>query len=356
MKSLRGKLLLAIGLCLLLTQSISIIWVWHESQEQIELLVVKALASNTLNLNNIEKEIQSEIQETIVALILPAVLAIFASIILTFIAISRLTRPLSQLASEIKTRSPYNLQTLDIPNASSEIATVEHAINQLLYRLESGLAQERIFTADVAHELRTPLAGVRLNLELMQQKNIPQAGILIARIDQMIISIEQLLQLARAGQKLLNNHGHPIDLISEVITPMQMEWSDDPACALTWEVPQHAYIAADSGLIYLLLRNLLENIRRYAPNTEQATVRLTQHTDKVILEVLDQGPGVVAEKIPSLTDRFTRIDTTQKGYGLGLNIVNRIVQIHQGTLDIANRTDRSGLHITITFPAAHTHN
>ena len=352
MKSLRGRLLVAIGVILILTQSISIFCVWHESEELIELHVTKILAADDVSFDSIDDIIQEEIVETMTALFLPAAVTVALAMVLIFIAVSYLTRPLRQLVQKIESKTPYNLSPLEVGNASSEVLVVEKSINQLLQRLEQGLENERRFTADVAHELRTPLAGLRLNLELMEGTKDVQAQSLIARIDQMMLSIEQLLQLARAGQKLLKGDAQRFDFVQEVITPMQMEWEEGiaPGCTIQWEVPEKMEMVGDSGLLYLLLRNLLENVRSHASEGESVTVRLFGQNDEVVLEVMDEGAGVSEEKISLLTQRFTRLDQSRKGHGLGLNIVSRIVMAHQGSLEIKNRSDRSGLHVTVQVP------
>lgn len=363
MKSLRSRLLVAIGLILMLTQGVGIFWVWHESEELVELHVIKILAADELvNINfdsidddieeRIEKEIEEELWETVAALFLPASMTLALTIVLIFIAISYLTRPLRQLVQKIESKTPYNLSPLQVENASSEVVVLEKSINRLLQRLEQGLESERRFTADVAHELRTPLAGLRLNLELMDGAESVQAQSLIARIDQMMLSIEQLLQLARAGQKLLKGDAQRFDFVQEVITPMQIEWEEGttPDCTIQWEVPEKMEMVGDSGLLYLLLRNLLENVRSHASESVCTIVRLSEHADTVALEVIDEGAGVSEEKISLLTQRFTRLDQSRKGHGLGLNIVSRIVMAHQGSLEIKNRDDRSGLHVKVQLP------
>ena len=351
MKSLRAKLLLSIFFILFITQSISTIWLWYESKEQIELIVEMAHTSDPKDQKELEEEIQEEIREAIAALFLPSSVSIGLAMLLILIVVTRLTRPLKKLSKQIEQRTAYNLSPLQSTKTSSEIMLVTQTVNDLLQRLDDGLENERRFTADVAHELRTPLAGVRLNLELLQQNGVEQAQALIDRIDQMMVSIEQLLQLSRVGQKLLEGQAERFDLIAEVITPAKIDWDDDSAAPypLLIEAPPQAFVTGDSGLIYLMLRNLLENIRRYAPDGSQALIRITQKAGEIHLEVIDEGPGVAEEKIPVLTQRYTRLDKTLKGHGLGLNIVNRIVQVHRAKMNIQNRTDRSGLHITIQF-------
>lgn len=352
MSSLRARLLVAISVILLITQSISIVWVWHESEELIELHITKILNEDVINSDVIEQSIREEIFETMVALFLPAIVTIIIAIVFIWIAISYLTKPLREMAKEIEKRTSYSLSPLHIENTSAELTVVENNINHLFQRVEQGFENERRFTADVAHELRTPLAGLRLNLELIEEQGVIQVQSLITRIDQMMLSIEQLLQLARAGQKLLEGNARRFDVIEEVIVPMQMEWEDGMSsdCPVRWDVPSKIEMVGDSGLIYLLLRNLLENVRKYASNGNLAIVRLCQQENSIVLEVLDEGPGVAEEKLAYLTQRFTRLDQTQKGHGLGLNIVKRIVMTHRGVLEIENRKDCSGLHVTVRLP------
>lgn len=101
-----------------------------------------------------------------------------------------------------------------------EIGAVTTSLNQLLARLDSTIKQERLFTADAAHELRTPLAGIRLHLELMSQSGAPQAATLISRIDQLMHTVEQLLMLARAGQAMASGHYETVNWTENIIEPL----------------------------------------------------------------------------------------------------------------------------------------
>lgn len=353
MKTLRSRLLLAIGLILLFTQSVSIAWVWHETRAEIELLVRLGLTTDPKEYQLLVGHMGQEAREAMTALFIPSFISIVIAIIFIYFAISTLTKPLRSLQSEIEQRTAQHLQPLSIAHATSEVNAVVVTLNQLLHRVELSLENERHFTADIAHELRTPLAGVRLNLELLSVKMPEDIEPLLNRIDMMMASIEQLLQLSRISQRLLKGQGKTVDIRNEVILPMQMEWSDENnSPAIIWEILSHPKVLGDSALIYLILRNLLENVRRYAGDSQYAIVRLSEKEGHAILEVIDEGPGVSEQDLSKLTTRFTRLDESKNGFGLGLNIVHRIVQIHQAVITIQNRTDRSGLHITITFPIA----
>lgn len=352
MKTLRARLLLAIGLILVFTQSISVAWVWHETRAEIELLVRLGLTTDAHEYQQLISHMGHEARESMAALLVPSLISIIVAIIFIYFAISALTKPLRTLQSEIEQRTAQHLQPLAVAHATSEVNAVVLTLNQLLHRVEQSLDNERHFTADIAHELRTPLAGVRLNLELLAAKTPDEIEPLLNRLDLMMASIEQLLQLSRTSQRLLKGEGKTVDVMEEVIIPMQMEWSDNGNTPpVIWEIQAHPKVLGDSALVYLVLRNLLENVRRYAANSQYAIVRLSEKDKHTMLEVIDEGPGVIEQDLSRLTQRFTRLDETKNGYGLGLSIVQRIVQIHQATITIKNRTDRSGLHITIIFPA-----
>ncbi|MBP6116585.1 MAG: two-component system sensor histidine kinase PmrB [Neisseriaceae bacterium] len=344
--SLRRKLLLAIGLIMVLTQIISTLWVWHESQEQVSIVLGERLVSRAQN-----EQIQHELAETMVALVVPSALMILLSLLVIFFTINRLTRPLSKLTAALETRSSTHLQPLAGAAGSKEVNAITLRLNQLFERIEVGLDNERRFTADVAHELRTPLAGLRLNLELVGEDALPEKPLLLNRIDQMMVSIEQLLQLARVGQRLRTGHEQAFDMVAEVMVPMQDELLDDPfPHSLRWDLPDQLLLVGDSGLLYVLLRNLLENARHYAANGTETVVSLTRNGQgQAVLCVTDNGPGVPPEQLTVIGQRFERLDQTRSGYGLGLNIVERICQVHQAQLSLANRSDTHGLVATVRF-------
>ncbi len=346
MKRLRYKLLLFTAVILLCCQFASIIWIWHEGQELIEVLLDETLKEKQRN-----DIINEEIEETIAAIILPSVIMVSVTLLIMFFMINKLTKPLSKLSQQLDNRSMNNLNPLPLDFSSTEINAVTNKVNELLVRINQGMESERRFTADVAHELRTPLAGLRLNLELLAlqtEKAVP----LIEHLDKMILSVEQLLLLARAEQKLLKNDASGFNFAAEVLWPMKAELEEERfPHQIIWEIDESIEIVGDSGLIFLVLRNLMENVRKYAGNSTQTVIRLTQRNQKALLEVIDEGPGVDANVLSKLTKRFVRMDETQKGHGLGLNITERIIHAHQGSLSLQNRTDQSGFIVSIELPA-----
>lgn len=155
---MRSRLLLTVGAILVVCQLVSVFWLWHESKEQVQLLVESAIHSH-----NNHKQVEHEVHEAVASLLVPSLLIIGLALLLCFKALKTITRPLSALQRELDARAPGNLEPIVLENPVREIEAVASAINQLVSRLTVTLDRERLFTADVAHELRTPLAGLRLH-------------------------------------------------------------------------------------------------------------------------------------------------------------------------------------------------
>lgn len=338
--TLRQRLMLTIGLILLVFQLISTFWLWHESIEQIQLFE-QALRENRNN----DRHILHEIREAVASLIVPAVFMVSLALIICYQAVRRITRPLADLQKELETRTADNLTPIDIHSSTIEIDAVVTALNQLVTRLTTTLENERLFTADVAHELRTPLSGVRLHLELLSKAHNVDVAPLVARLDQMMDSVSQLLQLARVGQSFsLGNYQH-VKLLDDVILPSYDELStmldQRQQTLLLPDSAEDVTVRGDATLLRMLLRNLVENAHRYSPKGTAITISLNTDND-AIMAVEDEGPGIDESKCGKLSEAFVRMDSRYGGIGLGLSIVSRITQLHRGQFFLHNREGTSG--------------
>lgn len=348
MNSMRRRLMILLALILLFFQLISVIWLWHESREQIGFLVSETLSAKSRN-----QHVEKEIREAIASLLVPSLVMIGFTLFFSFWAITWITRPLNRLRSSLANRSADNLSALPMYSDMEEMVAVTTSLNQLLARLDHTIQQERLFTADAAHELRTPLAGLRLHLELMANTGNQQAPMLLDRIDQLMHTIEQLLMLSRAGQALASGHYHTLVWTSDIIAPLKMEMEEMVALrqqAIIWPDESAASVQGDAVLLRLMLRNLLENASRYSPQSSTITVSLAPQDAGTLLRVSDQGPGIDEQCSQTLTEPFRRMDQRYGGSGLGLNIVLRIVQLHHGKLTLNNRCDCSGLNAGCWLP------
>nr|ALS88474.1 BasS [Escherichia coli] len=401
--SLRQRLILTIGAILLVFELISVFWLWHESTEQIQLFE-QALRDNRNN----DRHIMREIREAVASLIVPGVFMVSLTLFICYQAVRRITRPLAELQKELEARTADNLtpiaihsatleieavvsalndlvsrltSTLDnerlftadvahelrtplaelqkeleartadnltpiaIHSATLEIEAVVSALNDLVSRLTSTLDNERLFTADVAHELRTPLAGVRLHLELLAKTHHIDVAPLVARLDQMMESVSQLLQLARAGQSFSSGNYQHVKLLEDVILPSYDELStmldQRQQTLLLPESAADITVQGDATLLRMLLRNLVENAHRYSPQGSNIMIKL-QEDDGAVMAVEDEGPGIDESKCGELSKAFVRMDSRYGGIGLGLSIVSRITQLHHGQFFLQSRQETSG--------------
>lgn len=340
MISMRRSLLIMLALILLITQLASALWLWHESREQISFLV-----NETLSARARDAHVEKEIREAIASLLVPSLVMMSFTLILSAIAISWIIRPLNKLQQRLDKRSADNLTPITLDSNMLEIAAVTGTLNQLFSRLSHTIQQERLFTADAAHELRTPLAGIRLHLELLEQSGVAEARALVTRIDQLMHTVEQLLMLSRAGQNFASGHYQAIDISKDVIPPLEVELVEMLKLRnqrLEIDIPARAEVLGDAVLIRLMLRNLVENAHRYSP--ENSTIRIVALCNEkgVELRVIDQGPGIDESKAGKLTQAFRRMDQRYGGSGLGLNIIIRIIQLHQGKLTLKNVDSAAG--------------
>ncbi|MCZ7833780.1 two-component system sensor histidine kinase PmrB [Atlantibacter hermannii] len=345
-RTLRFRLLLAIGLILVVCQAISVVWLWHESKEQISFLVDEALH----NRNN-QRHIEKEIVEAVASLALPSLVMISLALLLCFQAVKWITRPLLELQRHLDNRSEDNLEPIGYVSSVREIDAVTHAINHLVSRLTVTLERERLFTADVAHELRTPLAGLRLHLELIEKAHHVEVKPLLQRLDQMTQSVSQLLHLARVGQSFASGEYQQVPLLAEVIEPMQAEFE---AMLHARHQRLHVYasqdvtVRGDATLLRAMLRNLVENAHRYSPENTTVFIRV-ETAPHPLLVVEDEGPGIDETQSGELSKAFVRMDRRYGGIGLGLSIVTRIVQLHQARFILDNRNPGPGCRARVQF-------
>jgi two-component system sensor histidine kinase BasS len=341
--NLKKRLLISFGAILAISWIIIIAWIWHETDEQMDILMDP-------NLSDTEKfsMIQFEIKEIFVAVTLPISIVMLLAWVLIVSITNRFVKPFLQLAEQLQKRNELNLSEIAVRATSGESEIIIQQLNQLLERIAERIEYEKQFTADVAHELRTPLAGMRLNLELMD--DVPEKTLFIAKIYELLITIERLLQFARASHELHSNEAYQFNVYSEIIEPLKAEYEGNYPNTLLWNVPQNLKLKGDPSLIYLLMKNLLDNAKFYAANGKETVIAFQEKVNAVELTIMDNGKGINPEQLAAMSKPYKRSDETRNGFGLGLNIVERIVQAHDAKMVIQNRTDgETGLMITIKF-------
>lgn len=294
---------------------------------------------------------------------LPIVVALPLLGLLLYLAVHRAMRPLESLAHGVAARSPENLENLpENGEVPTEVKPLVHALNHLLSRLRTALENERIFTADAAHELRTPLAAIKIQAQvaLASVKEDDRRHALrqvLAGTDRAARLVDQLLRLARLD---------PLEELARVgdVGLVELAWQlvDEMApmarqlgkslCLV--DTPDHVSVRADSDLLRLALRNLVENALRHTPEGCEVTVGAALENGAPMLWVRDTGPGVEADELARLTERFVRgRDVIQEGSGLGLAIVKRVAELHRARLELTNHPE-GGLSARILWASPAT--
>lgn len=273
--------------------------------------------------------------------VLPLVLIVPVLILFIYLSISRTLRPLEQLASEVAARTPDNLAQLTGERIPTEARSLVSAINRLFLRVERTLDNERRFTADAAHELRTPLAALKVQTQVaLLSGDTPGRDHALRQIevgvDRASHLVEQLLRLARLDPLDSPPNARPIDLGRLVDDTC----SDLPDAERITRHPLASTIRvmADRDLLQIAVRNLLDNALRYAPRDAEIRVEISRDNDGCTLSVVDSGPGVAEETLARLGERFFREQPgASTGNGLGLAIVVRIAELHGARVSLANR-------------------
>lgn len=265
-------------------------------------------------------------------------------------------RPIQRLSREIDQRSPDDLTPVAGGHLPPEIRSPVAALNRLFVRLSMALERERRFTADAAHELRTPLAAIKVQAQVAAREAddaLRQHALdgVAKGVDRVTHLVDQLLTLARLDPE----DGIPFvdvplrDVASGVLQRLAPE-AHDKSIELSLEGTDDA-ISGSAALIEILVRNLLDNAIRYTPPGGSVKCRI-DHRDRVIcLEVSDSGPGLPKEEIERLGERFSRLSRPSgEGSGLGLSIVKRIVELHGAHIAFDERSDGPGLSVRVEFP------
>jgi len=348
LNSLSRRLLVSLGIIIFLTQTVTIAWLLHEDRELLaEVLRRLGQPESTVH------QLHGTNREMLGALLIPTALQFLLSLVAAGFMISWIVAPLKKLTRQLQQRSPDQWQPFDVDGHSAEVVAITGALNGLMQKLQLAFQRERQFTADVSHELRTPIAGIRLNLELLALDHPQEIMPLINRLDGMQHTIEQLLAMARLEQQMVMGLESRVDLVQDVILPLQHELSEllrSRGQSLVLQIPESMIVVGDKTLLRMLVRNLIENSHRYADSNSAVSIWLLKKNNQTCLMIQDVGAGVDELELVLLTNAFQRFDQRGNGVGLGLNIVARICALHQADLHIENQHDPHGLKVEISFP------
>ena len=313
--------------------------------------------------------------EIIKGVILPQFIILPVILALVWFALSRGLSPLAELQERIRARAQDDLSPIDPRQVPEEISPLVGSFNDMLERLGQTVEMQKRFIADAAHQMKTPLAGMRMQSELALRQVDP--GEIHRSLEQLAKSSEsatrlvnQLLALARAeNQPHAGLAFEDIDLAQLARATVQ-DWVqasfahgidlgyESPESPESPDMPAHEtlHIAGNALMLRELLSNLIDNALRYTPQGGSVTVRVRRDGEHALLEVEDTGPGIAPSERANVFERFYRIlGSNVQGSGLGLAIVREIAQQHGAEIDIFNNTRSHspkypGSLFRLTFP------
>ena len=264
---------------------------------------------------------------------------------------------LDGIARQIASREPQQLQALDPATAPEEVRTMLEAINGLFLRVVNTLESERRFTADAAHELRTPLAALQAQLQVARrarddderERSLGQLQQGLSRASHLV---DQMLQLARLDPESGLPDARPVDLASlaEAVCAELGAAILDKNLDFDLQAAGPCIVTGQAEWLRVLMRNLIDNAIRYTPVAGRVLVRLSSEAGRQRFTVCDSGPGISPDERAAVLQRFHRLNhSEQPGSGLGLSIVSRIVELHGARLTLDAGDAQQGLCASVSF-------
>ncbi len=278
-------------------------------------------------------------------------------------AVRRGLLPLRQLGHVLAARQPQALEPVPLVGMPTEMQPMVQALNGLFLRIDQMVESERRFTADAAHELRTPIAAIRAQAQVAQGAGSDVAQrdhalrATLAGCDRATHLVDQLLVLARLEDVRMAHPAVaalPVNLVAVArrvaaeLAPVAL--ARHQVLELDAEVP--CPVAGDDTLLGVLVRNLVDNAIRYSPDGAQIGIRVSASAGQTELRVEDSGPAMAAQDMARLGTRFYRVlGSGQSGSGLGWSIVRRIGDVTGAQIDVTRSPQWGGLAVSVRWPA-----
>ncbi|MBA3424705.1 MAG: HAMP domain-containing protein [Rubrobacter sp.] len=244
-------------------------------------------------------------------------------------------------------------QRLSTPPTVDEIGRLGATLNRMLERLDAALRRERQLTAEVGHELRTPLAIIRAEVELLGDRIVDEQlrtslESVLEEVDRTTGVIDDMLLLARADADVVLDRPELVDL-GEIARTVVTRFSAVAAGqGVTLGALGEARLAGDARAIERAVANLVDNAVRHTPAAGAVEIEVERRDRGAVLTVRDTGPGVPADALGTMFDRYTRAGSRRGAAGLGLSIVAAVAASHHGNVHARNRPE-GGLEITVEF-------
>ncbi|TCM20859.1 two-component system OmpR family sensor kinase/two-component system sensor histidine kinase QseC [Novosphingobium sp. PhB165] len=289
-------------------------------------------------------------------LVLPLFLLLTAAMVILWWTLRKSLSEVERLAATLNARTLADLMPLVPEDWSRDLGPLIVALNKLFARLEQAYELEQAFTDDVAHELRTPLAAIRAQAQLLR-KTAPQPIVedvnrLLAVVKRANDLVDGMLTLARLNAtavsvRSVDIHALVADVVAEALInlpPDEIEFTVLPEHVVRW--------TCDPASLQIALAAVIHNAVRHAREGGQVDIAIIRTSDHLVVTIGDRGPGVPAEDRDRLLRRFERGAAPSSGSGLGLSIAVKAMTLARGSIELLDRQDGPGLLVVLTLPAA----
>ncbi len=298
---------------------------------------------------------QDNASDILELLILVLVLAFPLLMWLISRGINQGTQSLNRLSETIAHRTEHDLAAIETADVPTEIQDIIQALNKLMARVKQALGRERQFISDAAHELRTPLSGIKAHAQLAikdESRRLSSLQRIVEGVDRTTRLANQLLTLSGIDVIDTLDDNRPVELqaLTRTVIEDLSTSIEEKSIQLSNEMNVSHRITGNEDLLYILLRNLIDNAIRYSEPNGAVRIHMATTDDTLSLIIDDQGPGISEENYQRVFDRFYReLKQGSDGAGLGLAIAMKIAQLHKAEIQLMPGPHNTGLSARIVF-------
>jgi two-component system sensor histidine kinase QseC len=341
--------------------SITVIWgiasalVWYDAKMELEEIIEKII-SNQMGIPKLIHEKEELLDALLWGLIRPLIMGLPILAIVASVVIFWSNRSFTVLSQALSKKSLNSIEPITLDALPTELKPVLDELNALLKKLANAVEKEKRFIADAAHELRTPIAAIRAQAEVLGfSPELDPVGIqnLIHGCDRASRLIGQLLALSRIDSERADFAQENINLheITSVVVADLYDHIEEKKQIIELTGSDSVTVLANKDLLAILLRNLIDNASRYTPNGGRISIdiRILDATPCIIFE--DSGPGIAADILPRLGERFFRgpASETSNGSGLGWSIIKQIASVERVSVSVESSSKFGGLKVALKF-------
>lgn len=350
--SLRNRLLIMIIGCVTFIWIAASLMVWFDAKEELEELFRKIIEKN-ISIGKITHEKNEILTDLLWGLIWPLIIGLPILTVIIYGVVYWASSSITKLQRAITERSPNSLEKIEVSGLPKEISPLLNELNELLSKVKTSVEHEKRFTADAAHELRTPLAAIKAQAEVISLEKVLEPAAfdnLIESCDRASRLIEQLLALSRVETSVSTFEKDDLNISEFIAQQIAYTYPQIEAKSqiIEFDDSEQHRVKVNKTLLEVLFRNLLDNAIRYSPHNGKINVSVSKKDGHVFLSIEDSGTGLTQDQINKLGIRFQRLGQVDSyGSGLGWSIIQKICEVQNLKIQVARGQELMGLFVSI---------